>query len=57
VTELSDSIVLVTGAARGIGRALTNGFLRAGGAVVAGNDEQGLAGPELWQADATPDHS
>jgi NAD(P)-dependent dehydrogenase (short-subunit alcohol dehydrogenase family) len=35
VAELSDSIVLVTGAARGIGRALTNGFLRAGAAVIA----------------------
>jgi 2-hydroxycyclohexanecarboxyl-CoA dehydrogenase len=35
VAELSDSIVLVTGAARGIGRALMNGFLHEGAAVIA----------------------
>jgi NAD(P)-dependent dehydrogenase (short-subunit alcohol dehydrogenase family) len=33
--ELSGSVVVVTAAGRGIGRALTNGFLREGAAVVA----------------------
>jgi NAD(P)-dependent dehydrogenase (short-subunit alcohol dehydrogenase family) len=41
VADLSDSIVLVTGAARGIGRALTNGFLREGAAVVAVDRDPG----------------
>jgi len=45
VTELSDSIVLVTGASRGIGRALTNGFLREGAAVIAVDRDPGGVEP------------
>ena len=45
MTELSDSIVLVTGAARGIGRALTNGFLREGAAVIAVDRDPGGVEP------------
>jgi NAD(P)-dependent dehydrogenase (short-subunit alcohol dehydrogenase family) len=45
VTELSDSVVLVTGAARGIGRALTNGVLREGAAVIAVDRDPGEVEP------------
>ncbi|WP_433298126.1 SDR family NAD(P)-dependent oxidoreductase [Pseudonocardia sp. CA-142604] len=45
MTELSDSIVLVTGAARGIGRALTNGFLHEGAAVIAVDRDPGGVEP------------
>jgi NAD(P)-dependent dehydrogenase (short-subunit alcohol dehydrogenase family) len=45
VTDLSESIVLVTGAARGIGRALTNGFLREGAAVIAVDRDPGGVEP------------